>query len=136
MTRDRQAAIDRAVAAYRRLIVVRAPNTAAEMIADLLEWHKLYVDKEVDVAALLETATRRAAVAEAARESESRMVAEQREIQERAEVEFAEVPMPADPAGMTDTLSRILRNSNTWESYRDQQAPVIEVTEVQDDVEF
>lgn len=100
MTRDRQAAMDRAVAAYRRFIKVRASNTAVEMIADLIEWHKLYVDKEVDVTALLETATRRAEVAEAGRESISRTDAEQ-----------GEEPLMA-PEQMqvnSDRLSRILQ---------------------------
>ncbi len=72
MTRDRQAAIDRAIAAYRRIIQVAARHTSAEMIADLIAWHKIYVDEKVDVAALFETAQRRIEVAEAERESKAR----------------------------------------------------------------
>lgn len=139
MTRDRQAAIDRAVAAYRRLIRVNARHTVAEMIADLIEWHKLYVDKSADIAALLEMATRRAEVAEAGRESMSRN-------------EIPPEEMPPDMPEDRTTLDRILRQdqqqdmggqTTPWDAYQNQAPPFITFDEAQEarvndeaDVEF
>ena len=72
MTRDRSAAIDRAVAAYRRLIRIGTSATAVEMIADLIEWHKQFVDEGVDVQKLLDQALRRSSLLEEERESSKR----------------------------------------------------------------
>lgn len=136
MTRDRQAAMDRAVAAYRRLISVRATHTAAEMIADLIEWHKLYVDKNVDVTALLETATRRAEVVEAGRDSVSRANPP------------ADAPQPGGEMPRAIAFDEILRQARTYDNIvmhdtrATMMAPPIEFTlenegvEGEDDVEF
>ena len=108
MTRDRQAAIDRAIAAYRRLIQVRAQHTTVEMIADLVEWHKIYVDEKVDVTALFETAQRRVAVNEADRDSKAR-TAEPREDMPVDPTEWA--PMgDGNTVRAQDLMDRILRD--------------------------
>jgi len=107
MTRDRQAAIDRAIAAYRRLIQVRAQHTTVEMIADLVEWHKIYVDEKVDVTALFETAQRRVAVNEADRDSKAR-TAEPRDEMPVDPTEWA--PMGDGTVRAQDLMDRILRD--------------------------
>ena len=76
MTRERAAAMERAVSAYRRLIRVNIHNTAMELIADAIAYHQEFVsgalsDEGVDQ--LLADAKRRfSTLGEEERESEAR----------------------------------------------------------------
>ena len=116
MTRDRAAAIERAVGTYRRTFEVPLHQTAAEMMADLITWHKLYVDDTVDVHKLFMTAERRANVADADRESQVR----------GEEAEQA----PVDPD--LPTVAQLLTASPSLEDVAAFWASVTDSTEVND----